>query len=136
MSRTSTHISRTIRRLVALALATVALSIGAGSLAEPATAASTARYTWSGGCAYKWSNGWVKQGCLMRMGGKLYFHDTISPAWYLHIRSGTWWVALYPKGWMRGTDYYAYWGYYNTVNASLYRQMCMKAFGHLCLGLP
>jgi hypothetical protein len=117
-----------------IVVATVVLaSVGAASLAEPAAAATTTHgYTWSGSCAYRWSNGWVKQGCLMRMGGRRYFHSAISRAWYLHLASGTWYVRLYPTGWMTGEEYYRAWGYYNTINASLYRQMCMKAFGKLC----
>jgi hypothetical protein len=132
MTRTTrTHIlSRTLLRLVALALATVTFAVaGAATSADSASAASTTTYRWSGKCVYKWSNGWMKQGCLMRMGGQLYFHDTISPAWYYQYSSRTWWVRLYPTGWMTGADYYRAWGFNNTISASLYRQMCVMGTG-------
>ena len=106
--------------------------VAAGATAQPAEAATAAHYTWSGNCIYRWSNSWVKQGCLVRLNGRLYFHDEISRAWYLDIKSNTWWVKLYPTGWMRGDDYYRAWGMINTMNSSLYRQMCLKAFGKLC----
>ncbi|MEJ7567104.1 MAG: hypothetical protein WKF41_02460 [Gaiellaceae bacterium] len=126
-------LTRKILRSAAVTLAVASLAgVAAGARAVPAEAATSASYTWSGKCAYRWSNGWIKQGCLVRLGGRLYFRDAISPAWYLHLASGTWYVSLYPTGWMRGDDYYRAWGYYNTISASLYRQMCIRTFGKAC----